>query len=315
MSTSLTLRYPRCEFPLTNTDKVYTFISDRLNNREPASIIRLGDGEGMVLARPTPDELTLWSHIESHFGPGVSTQFIETLADKLTDAVDNADVVGIRDDLLNVDFQSKNFDLSQNEFTRQFKAMFNLRPVERNITYPGALRLAHTHHFLAKHEFNKSTIFASAWLHFGLSQSGQLLKLISTQKSIGLISSKSGLVKQLETNLDIKVNFHQIPDIYSKSAAIEDTSSDHQLPYILKHTLESLKVAFQGQLFLVGAGIYGKAYCHKIKSLGGIAIDIGAVCDAWLSIPSRPLVFKALYDGCGDTVPDCLRLMNQIKDL
>jgi hypothetical protein len=306
---------PSCEFPLSDTDTIHAFIKDALKKREPTSIIRLGDGEGMVLARPTPEDMTLWSHVKTHFGPNVSTQFIRSLADKLKDAVDSADVLGVRDDLLNVDFPKDNFSLSQSEFTQQFRTLFNLRPGERHIDYPGALRLALTHRFLSENEFRDKTLFASAWLHFKLSQSGALVELISTQESIGLVSSKPSLVRQLENLLGITVSYYQIPDIYSKTTFNLNMDAIHQLPDQLTHTFNSLKVDFPGQLFLVGGGVFGKAYCHKVKKLGGVAIDIGAVCDAWIGISSRPLVFQTLFGVTGDKVPEALLLKHQVNNI
>jgi len=35
------------------------------------------------------------------------------------------------------------------------------------------------------------------------------------------------------------------------------------------------------KIFLIGAGAWGRGYSNYIKSLGGIAIDIGKVCDMW----------------------------------
>lgn len=36
-----------------------------------------------------------------------------------------------------------------------------------------------------------------------------------------------------------------------------------------------------GQIWLVGAGVLGKIYCHAIRSAGAVAVDIGSVLDAW----------------------------------
>ena len=47
---------------------------------------------------------------------------------------------------------------------------------------------------------------------------------------------------------------------------------------------EKLEVPFPGALFLVGAGAFGKIYCHWIKQRGGVAIDIGSICDSWAGI-------------------------------
>ena len=46
----------------------------------------------------------------------------------------------------------------------------------------------------------------------------------------------------------------------------------------------TLTVPFPGALFLVGAGAFGKIYCHWIKDRGGIAIDIGGQFDAWAGV-------------------------------
>lgn len=45
-----------------------------------------------------------------------------------------------------------------------------------------------------------------------------------------------------------------------------------------------MTVPFPGALFLVGAGVFGKIYCHWIKARDGIAIDIGGQFDAWAGI-------------------------------
>ncbi len=306
------LQFPHCEFSLASISQISDFIAARLGDREPASIIRLGDGEGAVLARPTPSNAALWPTVHAHFGPRTTPGFVDSLANKLTCAIDNADVIGVRDDLLQVDFPKAHFSLGKNEFTQKFRALFNLRPVEKNIDYYGALRLALMHRFLSGHVFRSSVIFGSAWLHFGLSQSGALIRMVREQKRIGLISSKPDLPRNLEKLLNVNVSYYQIPDIYLVAAAKDKRQTADQLPNSLMQTLSSLKVESQGQLFLVGAGVFGKAYCHRIKELGGIAIDIGAVCDAWLGIPSRPLVFQSLYDGSGDVVPEILLLEQQV---
>ena len=47
---------------------------------------------------------------------------------------------------------------------------------------------------------------------------------------------------------------------------------------------ETLTVPFPGAVFLVGAGALGKIYCHWIKERGGIALDVGSLCDAWADV-------------------------------
>ena len=54
------------------------------------------------------------------------------------------------------------------------------------------------------------------------------------------------------------------------------------------HIQKTLDVAYQGEVFLVGAGFLGKIYCQTIKNLGGIALDIGSAADYWMGYQTRP---------------------------
>ena len=54
-----------------------------------------------------------------------------------------------------------------------------------------------------------------------------------------------------------------------------------------------LEVPYRGAVFLVAGGLLGKIYCHRIRELGGIALDIGALADAWVGINTRGTVLDA----------------------
>jgi hypothetical protein len=47
------------------------------------------------------------------------------------------------------------------------------------------------------------------------------------------------------------------------------------------------KLDLTGSLFFIGAGILGKAYCNRVKSQGGMAIDAGSMMDVWMGIGAR----------------------------
>lgn len=42
-----------------------------------------------------------------------------------------------------------------------------------------------------------------------------------------------------------------------------------------------------GTLLLVGAGVIGKIYCNWWRDRGGVAVDVGAVCDLWAGFVTR----------------------------
>ena len=98
--------------------------------------------------------------------------------------------------------------------------------------------------------------------------------------------------------------FHEIPDMFRNSSTNKaSTNYIQQLENVLNQQL----VEAPGMLYLVGGGLYGKLYCQLIQSQGGIALDLGSLFDAWLGLPSRPTVYKAMGED-GTIVPQNLLL-------
>lgn len=299
--------FENCNFPLSSAKALVRTIHDSIQDSQPLSMIRLGDGEGLMLARPSPDDVALWERVVFHFGPTMG-HHIDALAKMLISAIGSADIVGVRDDIVGVNFPPEQMKLNQELFLYHFRKEFKLREIDQRLPYEHAFRLALLHHHLCTQTFKESTAFVSAWSHFDLSSSGELIKLIIDQESIGLISSKTTLATDLKSLLDINVNFYQVPDIYW-------ISQQAHFPDVFNSVMDDLKVEFPGQLFLVGAGICGKLYCQRIRELGGVALDIGSVCDAWVNVPSRVAVYKDKYDYHGDAVPQALTLRHQVDNL
>ena len=50
----------------------------------------------------------------------------------------------------------------------------------------------------------------------------------------------------------------------------------------------------EGELWLIGAGFLGKIFCDIVKQRGGIAIDIGAVTDAWSGYFTRDYLTRSV---------------------
>lgn len=70
-----------------------------------------------------------------------------------------------------------------------------------------------------------------------------------------------------------------VPDVYSYPLSDRFLRTDAQrmlhFPAPFEALRQELDIGFPGNLFLVGAGRYGKIYCSWIKERGGIAIDVG----------------------------------------
>jgi hypothetical protein len=277
--------------------------------RKPASVIRLGDGEGVVLARPSLAHPLLGPYLVSHFGPQVTQLQVDSLSQRLHDCCSRAFMVGVRPDMLDTAVEKDWLELPPADFLKRFLEAFELRPVEReSITYEGCYRLALLNSVLADGLLPGNVHLTSAWCHFDWSRSGFLADLVLNEPRIGLISRHEELAK-LIGRLGTNVEFYAIPARYSRG---EPNWTPHY-PDRLQQILDSMEVAFEGQVFLVGAGICGKVYCDEIALRGGIAIDIGSVCDSWLGLASRPLVMRSMYETAD--VPVELTLEYQFNHL
>jgi hypothetical protein len=50
-------------------------------------------------------------------------------------------------------------------------------------------------------------------------------------------------------------------------------------PDFYRRLEEEIEVREQGEVFLVGAGLFGKSLCVRIRERGGIALDMGSTLD------------------------------------
>lgn len=73
---------------------------------------------------------------------------------------------------------------------------------------------------------------------------------------------------------------------------VADAEFGAHFPTVYDRTLAELSVPRPGAVFLVAGGLLGKIYCDRIKQLGGIAFDIGAVVDAWMGHNTRGIVLN-----------------------
>ena len=86
----------------------------------------------------------------------------------------------------------------------------------------------------------------------------------------------------ITSNRDVRAAFTEVfgvPDMYwyplSDLLLCTDAQRMRHFPARSEALRQELDIDFPGNLFLVGAGKYGKIYCSWIKERGGIAIDVG----------------------------------------
>jgi hypothetical protein len=237
--------------------QVLSFVLKKQKLKESASIIRLGDGEGRLLGFPEivkkqqndpsdKDSKYLDYSLNIWFGRNdIAEQTLEELSLQLRDAVKHADIIGL---------PRKRQYHAHGAYRLVFEAMDRYRLWDDQQAYTDA----------AIHRY----------LQFGLFYSD----ILDNLDFVGLITGRKNLAALIQPIFNIaQVDEHLIPEEvqYATGPVAEHFPSRFNT---LKH---EIKVPYKGAVYLVGAGALGKIYCQWIKQAGGIAIDIGSICDSW----------------------------------
>lgn len=255
-----------------NANGLEALIKKCIDSRKPASVIRLGDGEGRILANPYflnnldllhdviwyqlgRDSLLRVQH-EFHLAePGEAFSYlVTTLKELLRDAISNCDVLGIPTPVHFID------PIPPEQVNGQ---------IGFAAAYVEGRKLA-SH--LASERFYDTFIFR------GLSRNGGIRRLLTGLPFVGLVYH-SDFTDTLQRTFGIgQMQFTQVPS--HSSFAVGDTKPNH-FPTAFFQIANKLSVPFKGAVYIVGAGYLGKAYCDVIKRRGGIALDVGSVLDEW----------------------------------
>jgi len=282
----------------------------RISTRTPTSFIRLGDGEAVLMSEFALREKMFDEYIVSHFGPGLSKESVRELSSLLNESVSGATMIGLREDMLTGVADPGWFALPDDAFLERFRETFSLRDPEReDICLDDSRRLVLLNLLMAGGiQFKNDVVLTSAWAHFDWAYSGFLTELIMEQSRIGLISCRREL-PEIILKHGLAVDYYPVPSRFIRR---QGGWTPH-FPKRFKDLLKTLEVSYDGQVFLVGAGICGKVYCEEIRRRGGIGIDVGSACDAWLGLSTRPLVLRSKYGS--DRVPVELTLDFQLHRL
>ena len=295
------------ELRLTNATTAADRILDRIGQRRGASLLRLGDGEGVLLSRNGNPDPRLDAYLATHFGPGIEDRRLQALSERLRSAISAADLIGIRNDVRVTHFPAAPLDAEPQALTDWARQHLALRPEERDsLDHESALRLVLLGRWMATFDWPIDALLTSAWIHFDWLESGFLADLALAQGRIGLVTGRTELAPILR-DAGVAVDEWIVPFRHLR----RDEDWTPHFPDRYDELLETLEPAYPGQPFFVGAGICGKVYCDVIARRGGVAVDIGAVCDAWLGIATRPRVSRFRWGQ--DSVPSHLLLRHQLE--
>jgi hypothetical protein len=137
-----------------------------------------------------------------------------------------------------------------------------------------------------------NSLWTSTWISRSLLP--YLPALLQNREFVGVVSCYDSLSQKMKHSFGIKKTGDYIVPMQA-SIAKKNGNIGHY-PDVFNKIMGSIEVPFPGAIFIVAAGILSKAYCSKIKSLGGVAIDIGSSADVWMGVRSRPGMTAELVD-------------------
>ena len=261
-------------------DAVVRRLQMAIKQCSPLSLIRLGDGEARFLAFLSQSARSLietheaeailnliWENWFSHPLNKVSADTINLISARFSEALMGANILGItHPKRLGTDFYHRGY----------------LGTLEDTVE-----RLAQEHSEL---------LFTDAMIHMALHRRSPFYReLLEGLPFIGVISPHAGLAERLSKHHGIR-SFREyvIPGEARLPAQVLSRSGECHINDTFPFIMENLAPPFRGAVYIVAAGLLGKIYCNRVRELGGIAIDIGSIVDAWMGFNTRPGQFDEI---------------------
>jgi hypothetical protein len=246
------------------TEDFLKIIKDKLNTKTPFAFVRYSDGEIMLLNRNEyRDEYLkivhkLWGYIPEEGE-------LEILSHCLINALRESNVIGFptKRHLSRADFFNKAVEVFEKYVDNLNNDWYNFTSVD--VSYD--------------------------FLSMGLLSNSQALypdpykELLQNLDTLNYISCRN-LDKELKTKYNIKnINsFIIAPEPKFTSGYVGERHFPNQFDKI-REWVKTIKC--EGNLCLVGGGVFSKIYNIWFKDQGGISLDIGAVFDLWAGKSTR----------------------------
>lgn len=255
------------------SDRLGNYLRERIEARAPFSWIRLGDGEARFVMHLHPELRTMLPPREAEamarqiwfawFGQeidAIAPERLHALGKQLDRAIRNAGLLGV----------TNRTRLTGDAAHYGFCAALE--------TYLDSLLADRT-----------DAMFTDALAPVALNRQDPFLgSLLGGLDFLGVISPHPDLAERLGQRLQIgAVASYDIPGETRLARTAEARNRGTHFPQVFEQTLAALTVPRPGAVFLVAGGLLGKIYCDRIRELGGIALDIGALADAWVGQNAR----------------------------
>ena len=225
-----------------------------IREQTPVAIVRFGEGEGRLLTADPSDAQSMKvaaRKLRRQSGIMFPPQDVLKIKSQVLRAFDEADVIGIRG--------SDSFNDEHKMWVERIERAYDERLAQGR-------RPAHVSHCLLNNSLRDA-----------------LPTLLEEQRRISVISCRD-LKPYLAAECGIDdVRVFQVPSQYivrEVDGPYESTLHDVPIwPEFYENVRASLSVRAPGEVFLVGAGIFGKELCIRVRDLGGIALDLGSSLD------------------------------------
>lgn len=251
----------------THPKLIEKIITD-IKNQTPFTLIRLGDGEGSLLFwlkhksdYPQLAQMGVNAITRLMFGGNKPAyEDFDTFSTPLQQAVDSANYIGIPTD------NQINDAFSRLQDRQRIRGMTGVISVLDWVSDNPQTSL----------DTQNGPTYANWHIHKTLVKHAE--DFIRAAGNVSLITCYPNLLKKLHDLCD--VNQGRTWLIPPQSSNIGKTPDVAHFPEVSSHLEYELPLNVKkGDLYLVGAGLLGKYYCHLIKANGGMAIDMGSALD------------------------------------
>lgn len=222
-----------------------------LQETEPVSIIRCGDGEGIVLNGydNTNDYMAVLKRQLGYYPPIDHGMEIHN---NLIEAYSKADIIGIP--------KHKNLESLSAHWRSVVDTLDKFVPA-------------------------RTGNVCSMDIHYDFLQAGYFDTLLQGQEVVNYIGCRQLEQKMMEKWGINQVNgFHISPE---RKFTTTYVGEDHYPTQFNKVQRWMDVVGAEGRILLVGAGFVGKIYCNWWRDRGGKAFDIGSIMDEWAGAVTR----------------------------
>jgi hypothetical protein len=135
----------------------------------------------------------------------------------------------------------------------------------------------------------RRSIVTSAWIHLELVP--YLCDILEAAGSIIIVTGRGELHDEMRSRAGTRLEaFITVPVQGFKPPSLDQSHFAEAFPVVR----ERLSRDLHGKLVLVGAGLFGKVYCHTAQQHGAVAIDLGSAFDILAGLNTRPI--HKLYD-------------------